>query len=503
MQTNTVKLKNGVLKLFYFLDGRLVCGEYVGEKTYTPELLKGLKRAGISGGYINNCISMLQSGEMGELPLAEGYTEQDPGEVAFLFEKKISPEAFMKGVQSGVFEPIHLLQPVTKGQIIVKTVRPPRRVMKYPDGKAKILKESAAQVCSFRSAANTRFQRDNSTLVSEIDGSACYSLLGDVAVYPLFVIKSTGKAHGSIIYESALKVEADIRSESDVETISNLIVQGMIRSSQVKARGNIQCRLGFDNPRKLELATAQAGQSVFTRAVRNYNIWAGKYFISETVIENSTVQCLHTVATPQIKASEVRAGNKIYVHNVSDSSRIYLGSYFIDDTVNRDLYKKYAQHAKRMQDIEAEIAFIKEKLLSDKSASLIQLAKLKRISPKMIPGDIILNRYYSSLLNGIKNLKERIDLYKKQVDIVDRDRMRISFYEKQSRELMPVELIVTGTLSAGSLIVAANETLQIKEDLNRVRIQVEEQSGKLRVGKIDNHKKKPPTPTPVNTEKFS
>ncbi len=487
MRTNTVELKNGTLKLHFLMGGKLVCGEYRGEKTYKPELLKGLRRAGITGGYIDHCISMLQSGETGELPLAEGYTEQDPGEVAFLFEKKILPETLIKAVQSGVFEPMDLLQPVSKGQTIVKTVIPPQTVMKYPDGKSKILKALKTHPSPFLSAENTKLHRDGTSLISEIDGCACRSAMGEVTVYPLSSVKSTGKAHGRIFYESALKVEADIRSESDVETVSNILVQGMIRSSKIEASGNIQCRLGFDNPRKMDISVAQAGQSVFTRAVRNYTIRAGKYVISETVIENSNVQCLHSAAAPQIRASEVRAGNKIYAHDISDSSRIYLGSYFIDDAISKDLYSKYTQHVKRIQDMEADITFLKEKLLSDKSASLIQLTKLKRISPRMIPGDVILNRYFTSMVNGVTLLKERIEKYEKQADLVAQDRMRISFFEKQSRERMPVELIVTGTLSAGTVIFAANETRQIKEDLNRVRIWVEENSGKLRIEKLKSY----------------
>ena len=485
MRTNTVELKNGQLKLIFLLDGKLVCGEYSGERTYKQELIKGLRRAGITGGYIENCIAMLQSGETGQLPLAEGYTEQDPGQISFLFEQKITPQEFLKGIKNGSFEPIDLLQPVRKGQILVKTISSPRTVMKYPDGKVKILKELVSDNCPFQAADNTKRTADGTSLISEIDGSASRSAFGDVSVYPLTTIKSTGKAHGRIFYESALRVQADIRSESDVEVISNLIVQGMIRSSQINAQGNIQCRLGFDNPRQLDMAVARAGQSVFTRALRDYTLWAGKYIISETVIENSSVQCLHTAATQLIKASEVRAGNKIYAQDVTDSSRIYLGSYFIEDTTSKDIYSMYTQHEKRLQDIETEITFIKEKLVHDRSASLNQLHKLKRISPKMIPGDVILNRYYASIKNGIKNLSDRIALYEKQAAVVAQDRMRIAFYEQQSSELMPVELIVTGTLSAGTVVAATNETLHIKENLTGVRIKVDENTGKLIVEKLE------------------
>ena len=481
MRTNTVELKNGKLTLHFLLDGRLVCGEYSGEKTYKHELIKALKRGGIGGGYIENCISLLQSGKTGQLPLAEGYTEQEPGEITFLFEKKLTPNTFIKSVKSGVFERINLLQPVKKGEILVNTVSPPRTVMKYPDGKVKILKDLKASSHPFNSGANTSISPDGMSLISEIEGSASHSALGDVAVYPLSTIKSIGKAHGRVFYESALKVEADIRNESDVETVSNLIVQGMIRSSKLEVNGNIQCLLGFDNPRKLENAIAYAGQSISTRAIRNYTVWAAKYIISESIIERSKVQALHTVATPRIKASEVSAGNKIYVHDITESSRIYLGSYFIDDMANKEIYSKYAQHEKRLQDIETEIAFLKEKLQNDRTASYIQLSKLKRISPQMIPSDVILNRYHSSLKNGIKNLENKISLYEKQAAIVDQDRIRISFYEKQSRELIPVELIVTGTISAGTVISAPNETLHIKENLTAVRIKVGEHNGKLSI----------------------
>ncbi len=485
MKTNTVEMKNGKLELMFLFNGRVVCGVYTGEKTYTHELIKGLKRAGINGGYIENCISMQQSGEIGQLPLAKGFIEQDPGKIVFLFEKQFSRKTMIKSVKNAAFQPLDLLQPVKKGDVLVKTMIPPGTVMKYPDGKTKVLKNSTSHSRSFNAGAHTKISGNGTELIAEIDGSASRTALGDVSVYPVTVIKSAGKAHGHLYYESALKVEADIRAESNVETVSNLYVQGMIRSSQIYASGNIQCQLGFDNPKKLETASAYAGQSISTRAIRNYTAWAGKYIISETTIERSKVQTLHTVVTPLIKASEVRAGNKIYTRDITESSRIYLGSYFIDDMANKELYSKYLQHEKRLHDIETELVFLKEKLQNDRAASFKQLTKLKRISPQMIPADVILNRYFSSLGDGIKNLGTRISLYEKQADIVARDRIRIAFYEKQSRELMPVELIVTGTLSAGTVIYAANETLHIKENLTGVCVRVEEMSGKLITEKLN------------------
>jgi len=485
MQKKTVELKTGKLDLVLLRDGKLVLGEYIGEKTYKFELIKSLKRAGITNGYIENCLSMIEGGVTGQLPVAQAFIEDEPGSVSFPFEQNFSAEVLKNCVKTGRFENLDLLQSVGKGEKVLSITSSPQTVLKYPNGNNEQLKKLNTQDISYYASVNTKVNEDNKSIISEIDGCASRTVYGDVSVFQLSKVKSIGKAHGKIYYESALNVEADIRSESDVDTTSNLIVRGMIRASKIEAGGNIQCGFGLDNPKKLEIGKVKAGQSLFTSSIRNYKVWAGKYVVAKSSIEHSNVQCLHTIATPLIKASEIRVGNKLYVHNVMDGSRIFLGSYFVKDTGIENILNYHAQHEKRLTDIETEISFIKERLLHERANSIKQITKLKRISPQMIPKDVFLNKYYINQVNGLKDLGQKIDQYVKQNSIITQDKLRLSFYEQQFKNDLPVEMIVTGTLSAGTIITAPNEILRIKSTLTRVSVKLDEVTGKISVDKID------------------
>ena len=485
MKKVTIELNNGTLEVSSLRDGKLLVGKYQGAKTNKLELLKALKKAGISTGYNLNAISMLANGSTQELPIAEAVIEDLPGEVNYPFEKIFSREEILKSVKTGQFENANYMQYVNEGQQLISVKSSPQTVIRFPDGKTVNLGKTEEQDLSYYTAENTSIDHENHTINANIEGCASKNTYGEVFVFPVTKVKSIGIAHGKVYFESAMEVEADIRNESDVETTSNIDVNGMIRGSYIRARGNVQGGFGLDNHKKLDVGIIEAGQSVFTTAIRNYKVWAGKYVIARTSIDNSIVQCLGTVVTPTIRSSEIRVGNKLYVRNIEGPSRIYLGAYYVEDSQRKDVLNFHEQHEKRLIDIETELAFVKERLLHERKNSIAQLNKLKRVSPQMIPNDMLLNKFYNNQVSALNDLKIKIEQYENQGRLIAQEKKRIALYEQQFKADPPLEVVITGTISAGSSIIAPNDKLMISSNLTNVSIQMNESTGKIIVEKLD------------------
>jgi len=411
MSTKSFPLNNGTLNLSTLHKGQIVLGSYKGERTYPFEIMRVLKLAGITHGYIENSISLLQSGTAGELILAQARIEDKPGNVEFLFEPKLDEEYLLDFIRSGSFEHELFVQNIEKGQPLIKVHSAPSRVLRYPDGSTDVIKVLRENDLSYYAGDNTKIVKEKNTLLATIDGYATKDLYGVIHVAPLSQIKSVGKVHGRVYFESALKVEADVRTESDLEVTSTLMINGVVRSSKLDSAGNIIAGFSLDNPQKLEMAQARCAGSFITNTIRNYTIIASNYLIAKSSIESSQISCMHTVATPRIKDSEIRVGNKLIVRTVDKGVRIFMGPDIVSDfrfEANADFQK---QHEKRLMDIEKEMTHIRDRLIQDRKVALTQITKLKRVSPDMISNDLLLNRYYNNHLTDINSLIPAFLLY--------------------------------------------------------------------------------------------
>ena len=145
----------------------------------------------------------------------------------------------------------------------------------------------------------------------------------------------------------------------------------------------------------------------------------------------------------------------------------------------------HEQHEKRLIDIETELAFVKERLLHERKNSIAQLNKLKRVSPQMIPNDMLLNKFYNNQVSALNDLKIRIEQYQDQGRLIAQEKKRIALYEQQFKADPPLEVVITGTISAGSSIIAPNDKLMISSNLTNVSIQMNESTGKIIVEKLD------------------
>lgn len=479
MKRIDTELKNGILELVVLNNGRLILGEYKGEKTYTYELQKALKRSGIINGYLNNCLNLIESGTAGQIPVAQAFIEDEPGELEFHFEKKLERAEIIDLLKTKNFGSLNLFHDVKKGDLLVSLLKTSSIVLKYPNGSNEVLQKLDSSNMEYYKGKNVSVDVEEKALFSKIDGLAQRDLFGTVSVFPQAQVKSIGKAHGRVSYDSALGVEQDIRSESDVYSAAGIYVGGMTRSSRIEAGGSIYVNYGFDNPKQSDLGYAVAGQSIFASAIRNYHIRAAFYIISNTVIENSSVSCLSTIITPRIKSSEIKVGNKLFVNEIEGNSQIYLGPYFTKDPKYDETKNFHQQHIKRQYDLESETRIIIDKIRHEQRIALIQLQKLKKVSSDNIHGDVLLNRYYQNLISLNAEMEGSIKKYERQMHLINKERIRMAYYERQFFNEANAEIICLGALEEGTIITAPNETIKMETSRKNVSIKLDSVTGKV------------------------
>ncbi len=481
MKKNVMDLADGKLKLHFLRDGKLVLGKYTGAPVSKKDLISALQKLGVVSGYIDNSISLVSNGSYIQLPIAKAIVEEEPGKLDFPFMTKRDAGFFLQFITTGRPIANDISEYVNKDQTLVRILENSKRILKMPDGKRSILGELEKQDLFNYAGTNTYINEELNTVHAATDGIAHKNQYGTVTVSPATQVKSIGKAHGKVYYEASLTVTADIRSESEVESTSNIIVNGMIHSSTIHSGGNVQAKFGLDNIKKIDKSMIRAGQSVFSTTIRNYKVFAGEDVLASTLIQDSIVKALCTVASPRIKDSDISVGGTVYVRHIEGKSRIYLGSYFVNESDTNSPFKYFKQHEKRLNDLDTEIHYLKDRLLHDKQMIINQFKKLKRLNGEYTPEDIHLSRFYKNQTEALNQLKKKIKQYEEQIQVVLRDRMRVSYYEKQFLDREPVRLIVKGNISSGTVIHAPGDKIVINEMLSDVTIFADPFSGKLKI----------------------
>ncbi len=481
IRKRSVETKSGKLEMTILQDGKLVLGQLKGDRIYQYDLIRVLKENGIVCGYLEQCLGLIEGGLEEQIPIAQAFVDDEPGTYIYLFEQNFTHDDLISMVRSGNIPPMDLLQPVKKNDVLVEVADAPHTILKYPDGTRQVINELAATDMKYFSGNNTIVNEKDQNIQATIDGCAHRTPFGDVHVHPMVHVKSVGKAHGRLRYSEALAIENDIRSEADISSESNIHVGGMIRAAKVQAAGNVSCRFGLDNFKRLESAQIIAGQSLFAESVRQYKVRVGIYVLVRNVIDGSIIKSLRTVVASKITNSEIRIGHSLYAREITNGCKIYIGRSFVNDPIEKEMNTHFHMQQKILRDIEAEIEFIQGKLKLEQANTVKQLNKLKRLSPESISSDVLLKKYLKNQQSMYAELKNKISQYEKQTLKFIRERMRISFFESQYQAAHPPVIVVTGRLEAGTQINVNGQRMRTEKDLHHVKICISQETGKIEV----------------------
>jgi uncharacterized protein (DUF342 family) len=479
-----IELKNGLLLATELWAGKLILGEIRYGTAKKTEMRSGLIKKGYKYGLLDESLDLLESGQKGQVPIALAYLDKDPGKPWFHFEEALNDDNFISWLKSGSFDSVDFSYPVKAGDRLLSLSQTPYSYLRHPKGEKQFLKELKDENIELYAGENTVLNRQKNAIESEVDGYAHRTIYGTVSVYPLKEVKNIGKMHGRVEFDNALKVEQDIRSESIVTLPSNLIVNGLIRSANIRVGGNITCHFGFDNLQRLEMANIYAGQSILANQIIGYPVWAGMYIIVQQSIENSSVQCMNSLVAPLISNSEIKAGSKVYSKNINKSSQIYLGPSYVVDPNLKSIKNYHKQHKKKLFDMYHDLEDQQRDLEFAKKKALGHLAKLNKISKASISSDVLLSRFNVNIKDLLDRYNSSVEKCERTLSTFEDEKKQLSFYETQTREDKNPEIIVTGKISSGCIIHAPHQTLRIHESLERVSIRLITETGTLEVNSL-------------------
>ncbi|GEM_PF-3389299 len=481
MKEWSIKLKKGTLRLTVLEDGTLLIASYEGQRIYKYELLKELKKNGIIGGYIDPCLELIVAGHKGEIPIARAFLEDEPPIFEYHFEKKYSRQELIHLLTHQKVPDVNFFPEVEAKMNLLSVKSPPHLIRIYPEGRRETVHEIDGYGLQYFKGNHVACNHESNSIYSEIEGTAHYSPFGRVHVFPPEKIKSVGKIHGEQNFKSAIWIEDDIRTGSTLNTVSNLYVGGLIRSSRVSAEGNITAAFSFENPRRNENSIASAGNSVFASAIRNYIVRSYRDIIVRNSIENSIIRNYHIIYAPIIRASEVRVGGKLFAHEIIDGCKLYLGLKFLKNSLATEVRKTHKEHEQGLSRLKGELIYLRKRLITLQENTAKHFAKIKGSQPAAIHGDVFLKKYYSSQVNGFKEFARKLADFEQLYKEYKREHYTLSYYKQQYEQNRPTEIIVTGKIEAGTTLHAPEQTIQFKADQSHVAIILDDITGKIKI----------------------
>lgn len=476
-----IKLQNGAIELTILRDGSLLLAEikrgYVNEK----ELLIDLHKSGFGYGLIDKSLKLLDQGHKGQILLATAFIQNEPAGVWTHSTLDFSFENILEIVKTESFDLKSISFSVKEEERIVTITSTPKTILRYPDGRKKQLEDLGIEAANKLCGDNVQLNSETKSILSQIEGSLNRSIYGVISVYPEKKLRSIGKVHGKVKEKQSLLIEQDVLDDSYIDIPSNLIVKGFIKSSIVEVEGNIVSHLGIENSSTRDFASIKAGQSIYTTHLTNYPVWAGSQIIVNKKIENCTIQCLDTIASPVISDCNVFVGNKLVVKDIINESEIFLSNKYVenDELTSRKSY--HNQHEKRMIDLENTITAEKTQIEVNRIKVITQIKKLRKTSENSYNSDLVLNRFFESISDGYKKLDKSINDYASTLDLFEKERLELSFFEQQLHHDTNPEIIVFGRIEPGTVITAPNQTLNINEELTQVSIKLDKVRGILKI----------------------
>ncbi len=474
-------LTNGLLEVTELWDGRVVMGEIRYGSAKKSELKTSIHNNGYRYGILESSLDMLEAGHKGQIPIAKAQLDEDPGRPWFHFEDALNDSNFNSWIEHGNFDSIDFTYPVKKDERLMSLSQRPYRFLRFPNGEQEFISDLADRDISIYSGENTYVNDQGSAVHALIDGHAHRSIYGTVAVYPLRKVKNIGKMHGRVEFENTLEVEQDVRSGSRISIPSNLIVHGVIRSSNIYVAGNVTAEFGLENMQKLDHSRVYAGQSIFTNSIKHYPVWAGMFIMVRQSIEHSTVQAINSIVAPVINSSEIRVGTKLFCRNIDKRTQIYLGPDYVVDPNLKNIKNYHRQHEKKLFDAfmrldekQLEVEFTKKKALS-------HLAKLNKLSKSSISSDVLLSRFFVNIEEDLQKFRMEIEKCQDTLLVYQEELRQLNFYHSHTRTDKKPEIVVVGKLSPGCTIYAPHQTLRVREVMEHVSISLNQSSGTLEV----------------------
>lgn len=472
-----IKLYKGLLEVTSIWEDRLVIAELLEGSCTRKEVVDQLNKAGINHGILDKGVEKLALGQRGQIPVAMASVEEELGKFSYNFEALAVVPRVQDILTGQGYRYKNYLQVVRPDSDLVRIEKNPCTVLKYPDGRQRTLDDIKHELLFYFAGTNTTYDINKRSIISTIGGSATRNPFGMVNVFPIRKMKSVGSIHGTLNDDKAYYITGDVHSESEIISPSNIRVNGLVRSSNLTAEGSICSEIGFDNIQRKDMGSVKAGKDIHATAIRSYNVWAGRDIFCYGSIDESIVQARNNIIAPGINASEIRLGGNLYVNDINEYSKIYLGSDFVKDTQLKELKSFHIQHKNRLKDLEEKLNVLGRKIEYGQKGIISHLQRLQRISRGQIRPDAMLQRLYNGQKADLLEYKQGLNLYKQLVFKIIQERVHLAYYRKENKTVEDPKIYVYGTIAAGTTITTPNQVFKLTTRRSSVIIRLNEQRG--------------------------
>ncbi|UCH10959.1 MAG: DUF342 domain-containing protein [Fidelibacterota bacterium] len=488
-----IAMDEGIVRITTLSDGRLILAELVGGSVTRNGLLTYLGQVGITYGIIDHGIDLLAQGHAGEIPIARAEVIETPATITYQgFDLPIVEDA----ANTGKFERLNEVQlsfPVKAGQSLLEIGEPHKTIIRYPDGKQKVVHIHDRIDPKLFAGEHTSIDQANGKVISDLDGIAHLDAYGTVVVHETERAFGIGSAHGKIWKDKAFIVEHDVGDGSQIETASTLIVQGAVHGAQIKAGGNIQISFAVDNPTRNREAGVQAGQSLRCRALDSIPVWTGSYIIVEHGITRCEIECMDTVIARSVSASKVRVGNRLIIHDVKGYSVIHLGAKYVRDPGLQSRQTVRNQHVKRLHDLEQSLAqhrFTYQRTRDNLARQIDRMRDPAFATSQRRSARQVLLRLFTTLDDTLGAYKRDFEEFVSSKEILAKERVGLEYYREHLAGFVTPHILVFGTMDSGTQIQGPHDKLTLRKPQSNVRIGPDPYTGRLVITGLDDVVKK-------------
>ena len=427
-----VTLANGLLEITALNEGRIVLGELIRGYTSRRELRLAITEAGYPCNIMPKSLEALENGHREQIPVAVATEKAEASTVWRHFEKIIARHWAIEKVSTRREGDIDFSGRVQTGDRLLTITSSPQIMLQYPDGRKMPIRRINTQPEHIDRIVgkNTRRGDKANSIIAAIDGCVHNSLYGIISVYPIIAFRNVAKLNREFGERSAVEVEHDVLPGATVETPSNLIVNGMIKSAHVNTGGNIHCMMGIDNNIKTKTAVVQAGQNVYTRSIQNYDVWVGGNLVVDQTIMGSKVRCLRQMVVPEIGGSEILVGHRLFADTIRKGTAIILGEMTVEA---RELHQRrsfFQQRAKKLRDLENDLLQDRMMIENSKHRAALLLRRMRRSEKFSQKSDIILARFAGNLEMALERYQKHVGQFKSIVRQHEIERLELAFLEQ-------------------------------------------------------------------------
>lgn len=487
-ERNDLAVKNGSVRLTSLDEGRLILAELISGPIKKGDLITALREAGIQYGILDQGINLLTKDFSGQLPIARAEVQHIPSEIkSEIMQLPLLAEVISAGKFQQLLE-LNVSYPVKKEQVLLTFGAPPKTIIRYPQGRIQIMHEHDALDPELFAGPNTSVHQDKHEIIAEVEGYACQSVYGEVAVHPAERAFGISSAYGHVWQEGSLMVEQDISDGSNIEVGGSIIVRGAVHGTQIKSAGNIQIAYAVDNRTMNREAKLVAGQSISCRALDNTPAWAGSHIAVAQGIARSTVECMDTLLTPAIHGCKISIGNQLITETVKGYSVINLGSKYVPEPDFRSKEAVYNQHQKRFMDLEQNLAqhrFTYNRTRENLARQIEKMRDPAFAESRRYSARQALGRLFDTLNDTVSAYRQDYEEYLTSSTKLAREQIGINYYQQRLDGFHAPRIKVFGKMERGTQVHSPEDRMTLREDLSEVMIQLEPYTAKLEIVDLD------------------